>query len=522
VTRETLRPIWSYKWWLLLFVIAAAAGGYYLSSRQANTYEATASVQLQSGLQASGQFIDQNTLLQLANTYQSLAGTDAVVQLAIQYLPAQSTRTPTSTTTTLPPGSTSSTVAVPQQPTALQQRIKNSVTISQENQVTVLDFVADTGSPQTAQQYAQAYADAFVQYVTTYQAQQRNAALNRIAAQVSQIEVQLRAIPVNINPNAPEDPARTALTTELTALQNQAATQQGMPRDTATLVQPATVPTSAISPVPKRDAALAGLGALIVGLVLVYLRVALTDQYDSGEEASEDLNLPLLAEVPRLGNRPEIRIEAFRALRASVLFALRDRSSVVVLVTSAEEAAGKTFVTINLATSLALEGRKVLAADADLRRPTLHKVTDLPAAPGLANILHGWLADLPVQPVTVVDGVTVDVMPAGLLSRETSELFSRERIEVVIAGLRERYEAVIFDSPPVGAVADAATIAGRGTDGVIFVVNARRTHQRYARRAVQTLRALEVTLLGIVYNGSSARGARYPQRYAARRRWVRT
>ncbi len=522
MTRETLRPIWSYKWWLLLFAIAAAAGGYFLSSRQANTYEATASVQLESGLQASGQFIDQPTLLQLANTYQTLAGTDAVVQLATQYLPAQPTTTPSSTITTLPPGSTSTTVAVPQAPTPLEQRIKKSVTISQENEVTVLDFVADTGSPQTSQQYAQAYAEAFVQYVTTYQTQQRNAALNRIAAQVSQIEVQLRAIPVSLNPNAPEDPTRTALTTELTALQNQAAAQQSMPRDTATLVQPATAPTSAISPVPKRDAALAGLGALIAGLVLVYLRVALTDRYDSGEEASDDLNLPLLAEVPQLGNRAEVRIEAFRALRTSALFALRDRSSMVMLVTSAEEGAGKTFVTLNLATSLALEGRKVLAADADLRRPTLHKLTDLPASPGLANILHGWFADLPAQAVPVGGGVTVDVMAAGLLSREASELFSRERIEVVIAGLRERYEAVVFDSPPVGAVVDAAIIAGRGTDGVIFVVNARRTHQRDARRAVQTLRALEVPLLGIVYNGSSARRARYPQRYAARRRWVRT
>ncbi len=522
MTRETLRPIWSYKWWLLLFAIAAAAGGYYLSSRESNTYEATASVQLESGLQASGQFIDQPTLMQLANTYQSLAGTDAVLQLAIQYLPAQPTTTPTSTTTTVPPASTPTTVAVPQPPTTLELRIKHSVTISQENEVTVLDFVADTGSPQTSQEYAQAYAEGFVQYVTTYQTGQRNDALNRIAAQVSQIEVQLRAVPVSPDPNAPEDPTRTALTTELTALGTQAATEESMPRDTATLVQPATIPTSPISPVPKRDAALAALAALILGVVIVYLRAALTDRYDSGEDASDDLELPLLAEVPRLANQPEIRIEAFRALRTSVLFALRGRSSMVVLVTSAEEVAGKTFVTINLATSLALEGRKVLAADADLRRPTLHKVTDIPISPGLANILHGWFAELPARVVPVGGGVAVDVMPAGLLNREASELFSRERIETVIAGLREQYEAVIFDSPPVGAVVDAAIIAGRGTDGVLFVVNAHRTHKRDARRAVQTLRALEIPLLGIVYNGSSARRARYPQRYAARRRWIRT
>jgi capsular exopolysaccharide synthesis family protein len=519
VNRETLRPIWGYKWWLLLFVVVASLIAYVVSSRQANTYQSTASVQLQSGLQASGQFIDQNTLTQLANTYQTLAGTDAVASRAAQLLESSApTRPGLPTTTTTQPALSPSTTIIPAPTTALQQRLKNDVSISQESEVTVLDFVATTDSPRTAQQYAQAYASAFVQYVTDYQNQQRQDALTRIALQVNQIENQLNQIPVSTIPNAPEDPRRTALTTELQSLQTQAATQQTQARDNAILVQPATLPTSPASPNPKRDAALSGLAALIIGVLLVYLRVVLTEHYGSAEEAGEDLDLPVLAELPRLGNRPDLRAEAFRNLRTSLMFALRDRPNIVVLITSSEASAGKTFVTLNLATSLALEDRHVLAVDADLRRPMLHTLTDLPAAPGFANVLQGRMDELPTTAVSVDGGASVDITPAGFAGRELAELLSRDKLDRVIADLRRRYDVVIFDSPPVGAVVDAAIIGGRGTDGVIFVVNARSSRQREARRAVQTLRALEVPLLGIVFNESSARRDRYAERYAGSRR----
>ncbi len=519
MNRETLRPIWGYKWWLLILVVAVAIGAYAFSSRQSDTYQSTASVQLQSGLQANGQFIDQNTLTQLANTYQNLAGTDAVASRAAQLVAASNPVAPgaPTTTTTLPALSPSPTV-VPSSTSALQKRLKDDVSISQENEVTVLDFVATTGDPRTAEGYAQAYATAFVQYVTDYQNQQRNDALNRIALQVSQIENQLNQIPVSPNPNAPEDPRRTALTTQLNSLQTQAATQQTMPRDSATLVEPANLPTSPASPNPKRDAALAALAVLIVGLVVVYLRVTLTEHYASPEDAEIDLDLPVLGEIPRLADRPEVRVEAFRELRTSVTFALRDRPNAVFLVTSSEPNAGKTFVTLNLAISLALEGRRVLAVDGDLRRPMLHTLTDIPVSPGLANVLQGRMDELPTQSVTGDAGVRFDVWPAGVSDGDMPELLSRSKLRSVVEHLRVRYEAVIFDSPPISAVVDAAIIAGSGTDGVAFVVNARSTRKREARRAVQTLRGLEVPLLGLVFNESSTGRARYADQYSYRGR----
>ncbi len=522
VSKESLRSIWGYKWWLSIFVIAAAVVAYLVSASQANTYQSTASVQLQSGLQASGQFIDQNTLTQLANTYQSLAGTDPVAARAAQLVTSSAPTRPgvtttTTTTTTLPLGGTPATV-VPTSTPMLQKTVQSDVSIAQENEVTVLDFTATTANPRTAQLYAQSYANAFVEYVTDYQNQQRNDSLNRIATQVTQIENQLNQIPISTNPLAPEDPRRTALTTELTSLQAQAATEQTQPRDTALLIEPALLPTSPASPNPKRDAALAAIAALIIGLVAVYIRVALTEHYPSAGDAESDLELPLLAEIPKLANRPEVRIEAFRSLRTNMTFGFRDQPNFVVLITSAEPNAGKTFVTINLATSLALESRTVLAVDADLHRPKLHTLVDVPVSPGFANFLRGWTGELSATGVSVDAGARIDVAPAGQAGRELSELLSRDRLRDVLEQMRHRYDAVVLDSPPMAAVVDAAIIAGCGTDGVVFIVNARTTRRRDARRAVQTLRALEVPLLGMVFNESATHRPRYVERYATRRR----
>ena len=567
MTKEALRPIWRYKWLVLIFVVLAAGAAHYESSRQTKKYDSTASVQLQSGLQAAGQFIDQNTLMQLANTYQSLAGTDTVASRAAGLvlarpltapgaLPAPGASTTTTTIRTqrttlttvraVPGAVTTPTTAVPAQ-VAIVRTLKNDVTISQETEVTVLDFVAETSDPRVSQQYSQAYADAFVQYVTDYQNQQRADAQNRIATQVAQIEVQLRQIPPQLNPALPDDPTRTALNTELQSLQMQAAQQQSMPRDSATLVQPADLPTSPVSPSPNRDAALAALGALVIGLALAYVRGRFTERYQSADEVARDLNLPVLAEIPKLGDRAELRIEAFRTLRTSVMFALRSEDRPVVLTTSAEESAGKSFVTFNLATSLALDGRHVAAVDADLRRPTLHQLAGIPASPGLSDALFGRLNGsatgdpnaairwsvgsgqpstppprtsirIPATPVLVGAGMTIDVAPAGSMVRERPELLNADKLDRILAGLRERYDAVVIDSPPIGAVVDAAIIAGRGADGVVLVVNARSTRRRDLTKAVESLRKLDVPLLGFVFNLSADRRARYAQRYATTRK----
>jgi capsular exopolysaccharide synthesis family protein len=479
---QSLRAIWGYKWWIAVFAVIAGGAGYFASSQQAETFESSATVQIVSGRQSAGEFVGPDELLQLANVYAEVARTSAVADLAAESLP----------------------LATPAQ-------LEAAVTIAQQPELGVIEFAAQTDTRGKARRYAQTYADAFVQVVTETRAAERDAALERIQGRVSEIQAALRQVPVSADPNAPEDPSATALNVELEALQNQAAVEQSRPRDSARILQPASRPQEPASPKPLRDAVLAFLAAFALAVVAAYLRFVLTDRYSSADEAAADLGLPVLGEIPRVrGKGPQV-YEPFRTVRTSVVFALREQRSMVVLVTSAEASSGKSFVTVNLAASLALDNRRVLTIDADLRRPSLHQMLGVPRAPGLANVLQGWLAELPITPAAVGPkgvGATIDVMASGDPIESTAEVFTTPKMTGFVDDLRQRYDAVILDSPPVGAVVDAAIIAGRVCDGVVFVVNARATRRRDARHALQTLRAIEVPLLGLVFNRSGGERAR--------------
>jgi len=494
---QSLRALWGYKWWIAVFAVIAGTAGYFASSQQDETFKSSETVQIVSGRQSSGEFVGPDELLQLANVYTEVARTSEVADVAAASLPST---TPA--------------------------ELEAAVTISQQPELEVIEFAAETDTPSRARRYAQAYADAFVQVVTETRTAERETALQRIQERVAEIQVELRQIPAPVEPDGPKDPAATALEVELEALQNQAAVEQSRARDSVRVLQPARRPAEPASPKPLRDAILAFLAALAVGVAAAYVKFAVTDRYSSADEAAADLGLPVLGEIPRVRGKGPRVYEPFRTLRTGVVFSLREQRSIVVLITSAEASSGKTFVTVNLATSLALDNRRVLAIDADLRRPSLHQVLRIPKAPGLVNVLQGWLADLPVTPTPVGPqgtGATIDVMASGNTIDSTAEVFTAPQLTGVVDELRKRYDAVIIDSSPVGAVVDAAIIAGRVCDGVVFVVNARATRRRDARHAVRSLRAIEVPLLGLVFNRSAGEQARSQGTYQrASRRLARS
>jgi len=180
------------------------------------------------------------------------------------------------------------------------------------------------------------------------------------------------------------------------------------------------------------------------------------------------------------------------------------------VVTSAAPREGKSTVVINLATSIAQSGKKVLLIDTDLRRPRLHRTFSVAPALGVTSVLIG---DAPLdEAIKATQVPRLDVLPCGPIPPNPSELLHTEQFRQLLATALAKYDHVIFDSPPLGAVTDAAIIAPQ-LDGVLIVVKSQSTTREAVRGAVRQLRDVSANILGAVLNDVDLNSGRYGESY---------
>ena len=187
--------------------------------------------------------------------------------------------------------------------------------------------------------------------------------------------------------------------------------------------------------------------------------------------------------------------EAYRTLRTNIQFSSLDRPLRTLLVTGTTPEEGKSTTLANLAVIFAQAGHRVVLVDADLRRPSLHKLFGLPNSIGLTSLFIAEAPDaLPLQETGVPN---LALLPSGPQPPNPSELLGSQRMEKVIAALREAADYVLFDCPPIIAVTDAAVL-GRKVDGVLLVVSAGKTKRDHAARAKLLLEKVNANVLGVV------------------------
>lgn len=191
-------------------------------------------------------------------------------------------------------------------------------------------------------------------------------------------------------------------------------------------------------------------------------------------------------------------IEAYNLLRTNLMFSVPDGNSGRVLgLTSPCPEDGKSTTSVNLAYVLAEAGNKVLLVDADMRRPSLAKNVDVPMVPGLSNCLVDKVEG------TIHTGILHDnlsIMCSGDIPPNPSELIGSEKMKSFVAEMREKYDYVIFDLPPVNAVSDPL-IMSKNIDGMILVVRHAHTRHRDVSEAVRQFDLVGAKILGFVYNG---------------------
>ena len=204
-------------------------------------------------------------------------------------------------------------------------------------------------------------------------------------------------------------------------------------------------------------------------------------------------------------------VEAYKSLRTNLEFLSASSGCKVILITSSAPEEGKSNVAINLATTMAAGGKKVVLVDGDLRKGSLSRYLHLNRnRPGISNVVANQctLADALVR----FKNVQFTLLPVGPLPPNPSEMLATPAVEALFKGLREYYDYVIVDTPPASVVTDAAVMC-RFADGAILVVRPGVTTTQGAQLSKKNLEAVHAHILGVVLNGYDAKRAGHKDGY---------
>lgn len=203
--------------------------------------------------------------------------------------------------------------------------------------------------------------------------------------------------------------------------------------------------------------------------------------------------------------------EAFRTLRTNIQFANIDKNIKSIAMTSPNPDEGKSTVLVNLAITMAHADQKVLLIDGDLRKPTLHKYFEVIESAGLTNILmdNGEEGNR-IQKISEVPGL--EVITSGPIPPNPSELLSSERMKQFIDRMKEKYDIVLIDAPPIGVVTDAA-ILSTIVEGTLLVCRQGETLIESVEFAKEKLEKVKANILGVVLNGVKRTGKKYDYYY---------
>ena len=323
----------------------------------------------------------------------------------------------------------------------------------------------------------------------------------------------------------------------------EAGVAAGLKSSNIRVIDAARVPASPARPSIPRNIFFASILGLISAVGAAVLLESLDNTVNTPELSEVITGLPTLAIIPfkrslatkrhsalrskavgtspstalTLGSRQYWQsdvIEAFRALRTSLMFTTAGAELRVVLITSAAPQDGKTSSAANTAMVLAQRGARVLLVDADLRRPRLHSHFGVSNASGLTTYLTGNAADIDSLTISPVPELpTFSLLPAGPQAVNPAELLGSAQMFAVVSHWREKYDYIVIDSPPALAMTDPV-ILSRYADAVLLVVRAGHTRKQALRRVRELFAQVNARAVGVILNAVDLSSPDYYDHYA--------
>ncbi len=430
--------------WLMAAIVVVVTGGVLaISLALPKVYEASANIVIDSSAGAGAGGSGETVERELA-TIATLATTTPVLEEAAKSVPGETAAN-------------------------LERHVSSSV----DANANIIHVKVSAGTGKAAATLAYAVAQAFLHQRASTQRTATTAELTTLDKEIEALRVSGSSSPI--------------VAAQLDALQTRAGELESARASSGSelqLEQPPTVPSSASSPRPLRNAVIALFASLFLAVLVALGREQLTPRVSNQRELGQLLDLPVLAGIPHAGRRVNARSaraeqETYQTLSAALQLALPPGASPhVILITSASQGEGKTTVAARLARLLAHAGQRTLVVSGDLRVPRLDEVFHVSTRPGLCQLLAGTTDASSSQGdhvpsgevqrlILPVDGEngerargSLDVLPAGSFDADASSLLRAGTVESIIATLREgSYAYILVDSPPILGIADTQLLA---------------------------------------------------------------
>ena len=309
--------------------------------------------------------------------------------------------------------------------------------------------------------------------------------------------------------------------------------QEAGQRKSVRVVDEAIEPLFPTKPKKKLNLALGFVLGLGLGIGITFLREYFDNTIKTHEEL-ENLGYNVLANIPQIemskveqklenklsklgpieGKRIEARLithldpkssvsEAYRTLRTNLQFSRIEKAVQTMLITSSGPKEGKSTTAANLAIAVAQSGKQVVLVDGDLRRPVIHSIFGLEKEDGITNYLMNDIGYDKMIKKSILDNLSI--IPSGILPPNPSELISSQKMEELIKRLKSDFDLIIFDTPPIIAVTDAAILSTK-VDGVLLVVKSGHTNYDAVVRAKSLMDNVNARVLGALLNGVEVGG----------------
>lgn len=498
-------------WWVaVLLPVLAAVSAYALSSTLTPMYEARASLLVDASQASSG--ANYNDLLaaeRLSRTYSSLAMADAVL---------------VETANQVGSGLTA-------------DDISEMTSVSSIEETQLLQVAVTDSDPERAALIANTLSAVFTDQVQEQRTSTGDTGLTSIAEDITEVRQQIDTTAAQISElEGRPDAASTAVQTQLQQQRTLLNTYQTTYAELLEIQQryalasvesavriyvadPASAPADPVSPRTMLNTAMGGvLGVLLsVGVIVVLgyrdntVKTTEDVQQVTGRSAVGMIPDQQSSEgIESLVSPRSAATESYRGLRTNLQFSSLGKDLKSLVITSSGPGEGKSTTVMNLAVVLAQAGLRVIVVDADLRRPTLHKLGDVSNRVGLTNML---IADAGTEAMLYCQKTEIPsllMVPTGPLPPNPADVLNSRRMGEIVKGLSSRADIVLIDTPPM-VFSDAQIVSGM-TDGCLVVTQAGRTRSTDLRDVVQALEQTGANIIGIVINRVNFGRAEYRRR----------
>lgn len=499
-------------WLIVLATVLAASAALVVSLRTTPVYKATTQILIQQASNPTNltSYSDILTSERLARTYAKLLTTRPVLEQTLLELGLNNPLT--------------------------ADDVKDAVSVQPVRDTTLIELSVEDTEPERAIALANKIPEVFARYneqvqLGRFQDSKRNLEdqLSRLEEELARTQAQLAA--VKQNPDA-DSADLLRLETQLASVQTSYANllrqyeeirlAEARSLDTILVSEPA-LEARRVRPRTLLNTLLAAVVGAMLGLGAAFLIEYLDDTVKTPDDVARIGDIPVLTGIAQVQEEEHLPLvaqarskapvsEAFRVLRTNIQFASVDAPLRTLLVTSPGPEEGKSFITANLAVVMAQLGRRVIIVDADLRKPRQHKIFNLPNNIGLTSALLAERNTDITGHLQATEVPDLFVLTSGPIPPNPSELLGSQRMADVVQILLDQADVLLFDTPPVLAVTDAAVLA-KEVGGVLVVGQVGVTRQPALHQSMVELQRVGARILGVVLNGLPPRGSRYYSYY---------